>query len=271
MLSQVLKWPQSLQASHRLTKKSFYEHGQLSSSAQKLLQNEVETIHIRGHMTPDNSNMPAFQNDQQEYLELFAIEINLKNHQAWSELTNKQITTLHELVHKAIAYPLILEIRSGDRVQWSLAEKATHQSDADYDKLIIHELMQTDWIHCQQPQALETDFFKALAFDRLSRQNLYRFYQSLMQAFIAFLIARQTGRSELAALPENQDNAHTSQATLNAQRQTLKRIGQLIREVEQLKTKIKGCDQFNEKVELNLQLQTRNQELEALKTGYYER
>lgn len=266
MLSEVLRLPSSLLSSHKLTKKSFYEHGQLSASAQRLLQDQVESVYIKAHITPDNSNISAYKNEQQEYLELFVIELDLKDDQAWLNLKPSQIKTLHEIIQKSIAYPLLLEIRSGEHVQWSLAEKNLHQGDADYDKLIVNELIQTDWLDTQSQSELEQSFMQNLVFEKLNRQNLFQLYQSLMLKFTTYLLATQTKQSGRVFL--EQDSEAITQQTLDQQRQRLKQIKQLQKEIGELQNKLQACHQFNQKVDLNMQLQAYNTQLNVLKAGH---
>jgi hypothetical protein len=275
MLLEALQLPPALHLNQKLTKKSFYDNGQLSATAQRLLQEQVETLMIQAHITPDNSNIPAYQTAQHEYLELFVIQVTLKNHQhrdghkAGSSLKPAQLKTLHELVHKAIAYPILLEIKVSEQVQWSLAEKSVHQADSEHDKLIFNELIQTDWIDSGATRPanapLEQDFYNALRFDQQNQQNLYRLYQSLIHTFTRYQAARLTGATQL---PTNQNSG--AEPDIAAQRAKLKHIQQLKKDIDELTNKLKTCAQFNEKVALNIKLQNHKQRLERIKTGAVE-
>lgn len=282
MLLEALQLPPALHLNQKLTKKSFYENGQLSASAQRLLQEQVETIMIQAHITPDNSNIPAYQTAQHEYLELFVIQVTLKNnphpdgHKTESSLNSSQLKTLHELVHKAIAYPILLEIKADQQVQWSLAEKSVHQADSEHDKLIMNELIQTDWLDSGETtrlyalqgaggMCLEQDFYNALRFDRQNQQNLYRLYQSLIHTFTRYQTARLTGATRL---PTNQNSG--AEPDIAAQRAQLKHIQQLKKDIDELTNKLKTCAQFNEKVALNIKLQNHKQRLEQIKAGAVE-
>ncbi|WP_044412374.1 DUF4391 domain-containing protein [Thiomicrospira microaerophila] len=276
MLLEALQLPPALHLSQKLTKKSFYDNGQLSSSAQRLLQEQVESITLQAHIKPDNSNIPAYKTTEHEYLELFVIQVTLKDHphpdghKAGSSLKPAQLKTLHELVHKAIAYPILLEIKAGQQVQWSLAEKSVHQADSEHDKLIMNELIQTDWIDSGATRSantpLEQDFYNALRFDRQNQQNLYRLYQSLIHTFTRYQTARLTGATQL---PTNQNSG--AELDIAAQRAKLKHIQQLKKDIDELTNKLKTCAQFNEKVALNMQLQQRLKQLENIQAGQNEK
>ncbi len=260
MLLEELQLPSALRINQKLTKKSFYDNGQLSASAQKLLQEQVESIQLQAHIHPDNSNVPTYQTTQHEYLEIFVIQIMLKDHQAWLNLKPAQLKTLHEGVHKAIAYPVLLEIKAGEQVQWSLAEKSIHQGDSEHDKLILNEWLQTEW------QATDTitrsgkimqALFNRLAFAKQSQQNLYTLYQGWLKTLTDYALAHQAGLTDLPS----------TEHSLETQRAKLKQIQQLKKDIDELQNQLKTCQQFNEKVELNIRLQKLTKQLNDLISG----
>ena len=257
-------FPSPLLINQKLTKKSFYEMGSLSNAQQKLLQEYVDTIQLSAHLTADKTNIPIYKTNKNEYIEILVIEVQLKNNQAWSDSKNKQsgkhIKSLHELFHKAIPYPVILIIHSEQQSQFSLAEKFINQSDVENDKLIMNELIQTDWLDPNQLQPAEQLFVESIQYNQLHKQNLYTLYQSLIQRFTALLLAKQTGLFNLPLQLEQ-----PSQNDIDQQRAKLKTIMQLDRDITELKNKIASCNQFNEKVELNMQLQKLNNQLKQVK------
>jgi hypothetical protein len=272
MLIEALQLPPALRINQKLTKKSFYDNGQLSATAQKILQEQVETISLQAHLHPDNSNIAAYQTTQHEYLEIFVIQITLKDHQypkghkhpeghkAWLNLKSAQLKSLHEGVHKAIAYPVLLEIKAGEQVQWSLAEKSVHQADSEHDKLILNELLQTEWLSTDtatRPAELQKALIHRLAFANQNQQNLYTLYQSWYKALTGYALAQQAGLSDLP----------NTESSLETQRAKLKQIQQLKKDINDLKNQLKACQQFNEKVELNIRLQNLTKQLNDLISG----
>lgn len=265
MLIGALQLPPALRINQKLTKKSFYDNGQLNASAQKLLQEQVESISLQAHIHPDNSNIAAYKTAQHEYLEIFVLQITLKDHQhpkghkAWLNLKSAQLKSLHEAVHKAIAYPLFLEIKAGEQVQWSLAEKSVHQADSEHDKLILNELLQTEWLSTDtatRPAELQKALIHRLAFANQNPQNLYTLYQSWYKALTGYALAHQAGLTDLPS----------TESSLETQRAKLKQIQQLKKDINDLQNQLKTCQQFNEKVELNIRLQNLTKQLQSLKS-----
>ena len=261
MLIEALQLPPALRINQKLTKKSFYDNGQLSASAQKLLQEQVESISLQAHLHPDNTNIAAYKTVQHEYLEIFVIQITLKDNQSWLNLKPAQLKSLHEGVHKAIAYPLLLEIKAGEQVQWSLAEKSVHQGDSEHDKLILNELLQTEWLDVNSITRLGGELLhsllKRLAFANQNQQNLYTLYQSWYKTLTGYALAHQAGLSDLPS----------TEHSLETQRAKLKQIQQLKKDISDLKNQLKTCQQFNEKVELNIRLQKLTKQLNDLISG----
>jgi len=265
------KFPAPLLINQKLTKKSFYEMGSLSNPQQKLLQEHVDTVQLSAHLTADKTNIPIYKSDKNEYIEILVIEVQLKNQhtpqggiKASSDSSNKQsskhIKLLHELFHKAIPYPVVLIIHSGQQSQLSLAEKFINQADVENEKLIMNELIQTDWLDPNQLQPEEQLFVESIQYNQLHKQNLYILYQSLIQRFTALLLAKKTGLFNFPLQSEQ-----PSQDDIDQQRAILKTIMQLDRDITELKNKIANCNQFNEKVELNMQLQKLNNQLKQVK------
>ncbi len=253
-------FPAPLLIHQKLTKKSFYEMGNLSNAQQKLLKEQVESIQLSVQLTADKTNIPVYKTDNLEYLEIFVIEVQLKSDQTWLNLSAKQLKSLHEIFHKAIPYPLVLIIHSGNKTQLSLAEKLINQANISNEKLIVSDIIQTDWISPLEPQPIEQQFLESLSYNQLNHQNLFQFYQSLIQRFTALLIGKQTGTFEFKHQAEQ-----NSLEQLNQQRQKLKTIINLDRDIAELKNKMENCNQFNEKVEFNIQLQKLNAQLEQVK------
>lgn len=261
MASNVIEYfqfPVHLSVTQKLTKKSFYELGNLSNAQQKLLQEQVDSIHLVAQLTPDKTNIPALQTETLEYLEILVIEVRLK--ETTAQLPAKSLQSLYQLMHKAIPYPLVLIVSVGKQSQLSLAEKQINQAKAESDKLVINELIQSDWLNLQNPTTIESDFFNSLQYNQLNHSNLFQLYQSLIQRLTALLIAKKTGQFKL-----NNSNENQGQEQLDQQRQQLKLMQKLDKEISELKNKIASTQQFNEKVELNLQLQKLTKQLTAHK------
>jgi hypothetical protein len=249
-----LQFPESLFLKQKLTKKSFYDMGNLSNAQQKLLQEQVESIQLSFHLTPDKTNISSYVSSTHEYLEILVIEVKLKTPLQSSE---KQLSALHEIFHKAIPYPVILLLNDKQSVQLSLADKTINQSDISNNKLVMNVLTKTNWINSDLTEIQQT-FLESISYNNLNKQNLYQFYQSLTEKVIAYLLALETGTYLNTNDPEEK-------LTLDQQRQKLKNLIQLETEITELKNKIATSSQFNEKVELNLQLQTLKTQLEQLK------
>lgn len=258
MLLEALHLPPALRMNQKLTKKSFYELGNLSNAQKKGLQDQVDAIHLAAQLTPDKTNIPALQTQVVEYLEILVVEVRLK--EGASQLPFKSLQSLHQLMHKAIPYPLVLIASAGTESQISLAEKQINQAKAESDKLVVSELIQSGWFNGQTPSRIENEFLTSVQYNQLNHSNLFKLYQSLMQRLTALLIAEKTGQFKLNGSSENQ-----SQEQLDQQRQRLKNIQKLDKEITKLKSKIASTQQFNEKVELNLQLQRLNKQCAEMK------
>src|SRR5690554_1711665 len=79
MILEALALPSHLHTQHKISKKSLVAQTQNSASTQKLLQETLSSINLVAHITPNNSNISAYQDEQSEYLELMVIQCMLKD------------------------------------------------------------------------------------------------------------------------------------------------------------------------------------------------
>lgn len=253
MLLSLLQLPYACRVEHKIPKKNIAEHARHSSSAARLLQQAVESIHLLGHITPNNSNIAAYQDAEHEYLELMLISVRLKEPLPAAG----QLKQLHQLLHQSIAYPLLLELRNERGAQWSLAEKTINQASPEHEQLVVQELVVTDW-QSEQPNELQKEFQHSLRFDQLDHASLKTLYLSLLGCFVRYLTAHSLQQTTLA------DAAARYDQNLEQQHATLRKIQQLQQHIKTLQAQRDSCSQFNEKVAINLELQRLTRELKEL-------
>lgn len=250
MLLHLLQLPAACLTEQKIPKKGISEHAKNSNPAARLLQQTVQTIHLLAHITPNNSNIASYADQEHEYLEAMHISLLLKEEQ----VSAGQLKSLHQLLHQSIAYPLILEIRDGSRAQWSLAEKAINQANPEHEQLVIRDLVVTDW-QSSTPQNVQLEFQQSLSFPQLDHGNLMALYRSLLARFVNYLKAVSLGQTSLS------DASTCSDADLVLQRDQLRRIQELQQRIRTLQARREACSQFNEKVAINLELQKLTREL----------
>ncbi|MFW8567265.1 DUF4391 domain-containing protein [Orrella sp. 11846] len=256
MLLDFLQLPAACHIQQKIPKKAIAEYARNSASAVRLLQDLADSILLVGHITPNNSNIAAFQQAENEYLEILVLQIALKDrsHSAG------QLKSLHQLLHQAFPYPLLLEVISTDRVQWSLATKTVNQANPEHAQLVIQELLVTDWL-TTTADALQQEFYQSLAFQQQNQSNLMFLYQGWISSFVRYLTACSLNQTTQADAPANYA---LEPEAVQQQMERLRQIQNLKQQISVLKNQRDACKQFNEKVALNLELQKLNKRLAHL-------
>ncbi|MBS7350493.1 MAG: DUF4391 domain-containing protein [Comamonas sp.] len=256
MLLDALQLPSVCQVQQKIPKKAIAEHARNSASAARLLQDVVESIQLVGHITPNNSNIAAYQQGEYEYVEILAFQILLKD----GSHSAGQLKSLHQLLHQAFPYPLLLEVVNADQAQCSLATKTVNQAHPEHEQLVIQELLVTDWL-AATAGSLQQELCQSLAFHKQNQSNLMQLYQSWVNVFVRYLTAISLNQTTQGDAP-----AHHALTPEAAQQQLdrLRQIQDLQQHISALRNQRDACKQFNEKVTLNLELQKLNKKLAGL-------
>ncbi len=145
------------------------------------------------------------------------------------ELKIKQtIPDLLKVIDKAIPYPLIFSVRYGDQVYFSAAQKHPHPTNPKTS--VIDWVFESDWQH---------------RFDHNYQLDLRGSLDEIFKDFCVQL----SGLPELSKLPVADIIFYKKQAEA------------LEKEITKVRRALKGTRQYNRKVELNVELQAKEEEL----------
>jgi Domain of unknown function (DUF4391) len=212
-------YPKQAEFNRVVPKNKIYTHGRVSKRIKGLFVAQVGEILWRYKLSPETINLPT----RNGIKEIQVFEIILKE----TDLDPDVLVTMD----KAIPFPLVFEIKSGELVTFAASYK--RPSKADASKWAIEGSFQT------QPQPLNGERAPLpIALDLAS------LYEQIVRRHIP--LTARAGES----ITEQVGRFNAIEARKKAQRQLEVRLGQE--------------KQFNRKVELNAQLRSLSQELEAL-------
>ncbi|OFV47869.1 DUF4391 domain-containing protein [Oligella sp. HMSC09E12] len=253
-LLDILKLPAECLIEQKIPKKSLSQNVQQSSVTANQLT-ALESISLKAHITPHNTNIPAYVDEVHEYLELFHIRVVFKE----GEVSDGQSKFIHRLIHQSIAYPVLLELCREDERQWSVADKSINQANPQHEQLVLKEILMTDWLPPIADE-LQNVFYQRLAFANQDQSNLMQLYTGWISTFVSYLTADSLGRKTFNEVPVN--NA----IDLISQRAQLQQIQELQMQIKALQLKRNAAVQFNEKVAINVELQKLQLALKNLST-----
>lgn len=261
-------FPDSSYLCKRVFKKYFIENATLTLTDKKSLQDDVGTITWQYTLKPFTIQIKPYADEQREYLEVAVLEITLRSPRNYKRLA--------EVIHRTIPYPLLLVFvhnsrKSSDepeddensedmpsetesKVALSVAPKRFSQ--AEKGVIVVEEFFTTGWIDLEKPSSIEQFFLEDLNLSNLPHTHFLAFYSSLVDRFIAFDCASLTGKYRL-------DNEEISQ---EARRQKLTFCHKLEGKIIKLRAILRKEDQFNRKVELNVQIKQLEKQLQKEST-----
>lgn len=231
--------PDSCRVDQRVPKKLLAENGAPTTADKRQINDGIEEIQWVAALKPNTIGVAEYRDDVREYLEIAVLTVTMRAADAKSTKTVR----LAELVHRAVPYPVLLLLKSGQRVTLSLAHKRWAQNEAG--KVVLDGGVVSVALPDDAPSTTALSSFRqALALTSLHQTTLFGLYQGWIDSAQALLAARLTGTFKTADSPE--------QAA--ARRQALQECERLELEATRLRTQAAKEKQLARQVELNLAL-----------------
>lgn len=244
--------PDGCRVDQRVPKKLLLENGAPTAADKRLIADTVEEIQWVAALKPNTIGVPDYRDESREYLEVAVLAVTLRRQSEGGKAKLTNPARLAELVHRAVPYPVLLLLHSGQPVTLSLAHKRWAQNEAGkivLDGGVVSVVLPDD---APSETALSA-FTQALSLTRQPQTTLFGLYQGWIDGVQALLAARLTGSFKTANSPE--------QAA--ARRQALQECERLELEATRLRAQAAKEKQLARQVELNLALKRVLAELAA--------
>lgn len=241
-----LALPDACVLGKRIFKKHFYENGQMSAADKKAFSEEIDRIEWRYTLKPSTINIPRFEDEQLEYLEIAVLQVDLN--------TPKRMGRIAELIQKSIPYPLIIVFICGDEMALNVAEKRINRTDSN--KIVVEAIHDTGAISLEMPTASQSAFLADFCISNFSYQNFYVFYQDAIARIIALNCAAHSGHYALET---------EAGCSVNDRVQTLRQIEKLQQESTELCNKLKKEKNLGTQVQLNTRVKSLRDRIEELR------
>ncbi|WP_414040268.1 DUF4391 domain-containing protein [Acidithiobacillus sp. M4-SHS-6] len=251
--------PDGCRVDQRVPKKLLLENGAPTAADKRLINEGVEEIQWVAALKPNTIGVSDYRDDLREYLEIAVLTVTLRA----TDDKPAKVARLAELVHRAVPYPVLLLLMSGQHMTLSLAHKRWAQNEAG--KIVLDGNPQIAQMGADKSKehygiplresasSVDQFFLDSLALSKQPRATLHALYQGWMDSIQALLAARLTGTFKTADNPE--------QAV--ARRQALQECQRLELEATRLRTQAAKEKQLARQVELNLALKRVQAQLAA--------
>jgi hypothetical protein len=237
-----LELPASVRVDQRVPKKLLLENGAPTAADKRAINDGIEAIHWLAALKPATVGVPAYRDENREYLEIAVLQA------VWRP--GAKMARLAELIHRAIPYPVVLLSERGGDAALSLAAKRWAQNEAG--KMVLDGEVTEAALVNAKPDIAQA-FARALPLALQPRGSIFTLYRGWENAVTALQAAELTGTF---ALPESDDRAAARRTALDAVAKLQDRIAELRRAAQQ-------TSQMARQVELNLELQRARAELAA--------
>ncbi|AEM46731.1 hypothetical protein Acife_0524 [Acidithiobacillus ferrivorans SS3] len=244
--------PDSCRVDQRVPKKLLVENGAPTAADKRQINDDIEEIQWVAALKPNTIGVAEYRDDVREYVEIAVLTVTLRGSLKEGDDKPAKVARLAELVHRAVPYPVLLLLHSGQRVTLSLAHKRWAQNEAGkvvLDGGVASIALPDDALSAAALSA----FTQALVLTSQPQAMLFGLYQGWMDSVQALLAARLTGTFKAADSPE--------QAA--ARRQALQECERLELEATRLRTQAAKEKQLARQVELNLALKRVQAQLAA--------
>jgi hypothetical protein len=233
-----LALPPEARVEKRVPKKLLVEQGAPTASDKRQIQDGLQELTWIAALKPSNVGVPAFRDEEREYLEIAVLMADLR--------PAAKSARLIELIHRAIPYPLVLVSVQGNAITVSLAHKRRALNESETIVLDRAAIMSPPLASQPvfAPDELTAEFLASLPLFAQSRAHLCAIYQGWIECVEALLAARITGQFTRVV---------TSQAAA-ARRAALVEYDHIQNEIVSLRARAAMESQINRRVDLNLSI-----------------
>lgn len=240
--------PDGCRVDQRVPRKLLLENGAPTAAGKRLINDGIEEIQWVAALKPNTIGVSEYRDDVREYVEIAVLTVTLRV----TDDKPAKVARLTELVHRAVPYPVLLLLHSGQRVMLSLAHKRWAQNEAG--KVVLDgEITQIDLAETPAPLVIQA-LLDALALATQPRAHLLALYQGWMDTLIAYLVACKTGAFSRAVSPE-----HSAEC-----RQSLRESQELEAQLINLRAIASKERQLARQVELNLKIKRVQADIAAI-------
>ena len=233
-----LNFPINTVVNRKLDKKEFLENFSLNINDRKLLSQAIDRITLENILNQDTINISPFVDENKDYSEIAIIKVKISNKEKLKSINN---------IIQQIPYSLIVFYAFQNEISLCLSPKRINKADSS--KLVVEEVHFSKWIDFSNLINIDKSFLQSLNINNHPFTNLLAFYESFIDKLISY-------------------NASIYSGTFSISKDTkmiLENIQKTEAQIIDIKNKIKKETNFNEKVNMNMQLKNLNDKLKFLK------
>jgi len=224
--------PSGSLVNQRIPKKLLVENGGVTAADRRRLTDGIAEVTWSAVLKPETAGVPAYRDDHRDYLEISVVTAALR--------PGGSPVRIHELVHRAIPYPVVLVTEQDSALSLSLAHKRHALNEPG--KTVLDGDPESVTL---TGAPFVSELLSAVALSGQSRAHLLALYQSWLDLLTAFQAARLTGSF----------SKEPTSARSETRRAALRECVRIESEITRLTAEASREKQLPKRVELNLRIQ----------------
>ncbi len=232
-----LNIPDTCYIGSTIYKKLFYENADIPTNDKSLFTDVINKITWIYCLKPETINIPAFKDQVRDYPEIEVIEVDVNK--------DYKLKRIAEIIMRTIPYPILLIFNLGDKKQLYAAHQRISQSDSS--KNTIEEFISTEWLD------KDNGLFERLDIKQMRFTNFFTLYSDIVDTISIYRVLDII--SDYTAITGEEARILSS------------RIEEIEGQIISLRAKLKKENQFNRKMDLNIEIKRLEQNKNKLLGG----
>ena len=255
LIEDLIKVPDAAIVNNIIPKQDIFEATGMTKSDKDYFVRYVKQIRWLYKFDDASVRIKPFDNDEKSYLEAELIGIKLKKEfQEYNHNTGKfhrfdsRLNRIVDILLRFIPYPILLCAEFNDEIKFYVSHIS--ESKSDYDKITLDELIYTDWIDVNNLDGFDKELIDKLQIDNLDKTNVFTFYDDIVTAIIQYNGSKEVGQEVTLSSDEIQ--------------KIMDEIKVLERKIAEIRVAIRREDNFNKKMDYNIQIKELQMEIKLL-------
>lgn len=243
LIFDLLEFEKSTIADKRLPKNAFYNTLDLSKKEEKIIKEDIDNIYLLAVYNKNTMNIELYIDDEINCSEIDWIFIALNN--------NKKYRAVLELIHKLIPNQTIVMLSYDDDICFSTTIKRLNKNEKD--KIVLDKIITSPWIDIEYLTLEEKAFLENLKVRKAQYKDLKEVQEVLYSSIELTEVIGKVG-----IYPKKIEN-------FNELENVLESINKVEENIASFKNKEIEEESFGIKMEYNIQIKDKEDELNKLK------
>ena len=255
LIEDLINVPNAAIVNNIIPKQDIFEATGMNKSDKDYFVRYVKQIRWLYKFDDASVRINPFVNDEKSYLEAELISIKLKKEfQEYNHNTGNfhrfdaRLDRIVDILLRFIPYPILLCAEFNDEIKFYVSHIS--ESKSDYDKITLDELIYTDWIDVNNLDVFDKELIDKLQIDNLDKTNVFTFYDDIVTAIIQYNGSKEVGQEVTLSSDEIQ--------------KIMDDIKVLERKIAEIRVAIRREDNFNKKMDYNIQIKELQMEIKLL-------